>query len=246
VRASPDNLATAKNWFGDFRPDNSFGKPTAQQLIVYRLARAKPEEAVEIAKGIQHKTVRACTLAGLALRLKDRDRATGLFDAILDEIVADPNDFTMNNGGGGGTAAVVLFRAKQFGHRDLAGLRDKVLAARTPNDYRHRPDPEINFALALALTDPDTARPILARILPESERAKLDGVRRRNALVALALCDPAGAERAADALLVRVVEAKMGYDFTGIDMLAKLLSQPRLVTETAVHSGGLLVDFGEE
>jgi hypothetical protein len=244
VRAAEQDLATVKKWFGEFRPDNSFARHTARQLVAYRLARTKPDEAIEIARGIEDKTVRACTLAGLALRLKDRARAEKLFHPIMDEILGDPIGYY--NGGGGGTAAVILFRAKQFGHPDLAGLRDKVLAARTPKISNYGPDAEYTFTLALGLTDPDTARPILARALPEPARAKLEGLQQREALVALVVCDPDGAKVAVDALLARVVAAKKGYDYTGLDTLATLLSRPDQLAETALGSGRLLADFGEE
>jgi RNA polymerase sigma factor (sigma-70 family) len=244
VRAAEHDLATAKKWFGEFRPDNSFSKPTARQLVAYRLARTKPDEAIEIARGIEDRTVRATTLAGLALRLKDRARAEKLFHPVMDEILLEPNGYY--NGGGGGTSAIVLFRAKQFGHPDLAGLRDKVLAARAPRISNYGPDAEYQFALALGLTDPDTARPILARALPESARAKREGLPQREALVALVVCDPDGAKAAVDGLLARVVAAKKGYDHTGLDTLAALLSRPDRLAETALGSGRLLSDFGEE
>jgi hypothetical protein len=162
----------------------------------------------------------------------------------MDEILADPTGYY--NGGGGGTAAIILFRAKQFGHPDLAGLRDKVLAARIPVPSNYGPDAGYQFALALGLTDPDTARPILARVLPEAVRTKLEGLQHREALVALVVCDPDGAKVAVDALLARVVATKKGYDYTGLDSLAALLSRSDRLAETALGSGRLLVDFGEE
>ena len=103
----------------------------ACQFVAYRIVGSKPNEAIEVALGIEDRTVRACTLAGITLRLKDRGQAAGLLESAIDGIIADPHGYY--NGGGGGTAAIVLYRAKQFGHPDLAGLRDKVLAARTPS-----------------------------------------------------------------------------------------------------------------
>jgi hypothetical protein len=243
-RVAEHDLATAKKWFADFRPDNSFYKHNSRQWVAYRIVATKPDEAVEIARGIEDRTVRVCTLAGLATRLKDRETAAKLIESAIDGIVADPNSYY--NGGGGGTAAILLFRAKQMSHPDLAGVRDKVLAARNPNDARHGPDFEHTFALALALTDPDTARPILHRALPATERANLDGQRQREALVALVLCDPAGATLAVDGMIARAVKEKKGYDYTGLDTLAALLSQPDKLAEAAMRSGRLLVDFDEE
>jgi hypothetical protein len=245
ARVAEHDLATVEKWFADFRPDNSFARHYARQFVAYRIVRTKPDEAAEIARGIEDATVRACTLAGVAVRLKDRGRAAKLLESTIDEIVSDVNG-RYYNGGGGGTAAIVLFRAKQFGHPDLAGLRDKVLAARTPNPVRYGPDADYEFALALALTDPDTARPILARVLPDSERSKLDGLRQREALVALVLCDPAATKPVADALLARALQAKKGYDYTGLDTLAALLGRPDRLAETALGAGRFLVDFGEE
>jgi protocatechuate 3,4-dioxygenase beta subunit len=244
VRAATHDLPTAKKWFAEFRPDNSFTKSSARQQVAYRIARTKPDDAIDIARGIEDRTLRATALAGLTTRLTDRDRAAKLFDEALDRIVADPTGYY--NGGGGGTAAVVLFRAKQFGHPDLAALRDKVLAARAPMTGQNGMDSDDTFALALGLTDPDTAKALLARSLPDAERAKLDGGRRREALVALAVCDPAGAKTAADGVLARAVAAKKGYDYTGLDTLAKLLSRPDRPQETAFAAGRLLVDLGEE
>ncbi|QJW99976.1 MSCRAMM family protein [Frigoriglobus tundricola] len=244
ARVAEHDLATAKKWFAEFRPDNSFSRHIARQHAAYRLVSAKPDEAVEIARGIEDPTVRACTLAGVAVRLRDRTRAAKLLGTVIDDITADPTGYY--NGGGAGTAAVVLFRAKQFGHPDLAGLRDKVLAARTPLEARYGPRPGDTFVLTLALTDPDTARTILARVLPDPERPNLDGLQRREALVALVLCDPAGAKTAADAVLARALETKKGYSYTGLDTLVAILSRPDRFAETALESVHMIVDFTEE
>src|SRR5262249_42256700 len=80
-RAAEHDLATAKKWFADFRPDNSFSKHNSRQWVAYRVAATKPDEAIEIARGIEDRTVRVCTLAGLALRIKDRQKAAKLIDA---------------------------------------------------------------------------------------------------------------------------------------------------------------------
>jgi hypothetical protein len=42
------------------------------------------------------------------------------------------------------------------------------------------------------------------------------------------------------------VAAKKGYDDTGLDALAKLLSQPEQMAVVTFAAGRLLVDFGEE
>lgn len=47
-------------------------------------------------------------------------------------------------------------------------------------------------------------------------------------------------------ILTRSVAAKKGYDDTGLDALAKLLSQPEQMAVVTFAAGRLLVDFGEE
>src|SRR5205085_1525125 len=173
-------------------------------------------------ESIDEPTHRAVALAGVAVRLADKARAAKLIDEAVDRIIANPDGYYWNNGGGGGTAAPVLYRAKQLGHPDLAGVRDKVLAARNnPEDgpFRKANESADRVALALALTDPETARAILARALPPGERTKIDGGQNREALVALALADPAGATAAVDAVLARAVAAKKGFAHTGLDAL---------------------------
>src|SRR5262249_40014879 len=131
ARVAEIDLARAKQWQNDFRPDNTSTRHNAGQWIAYRVVRTNPDEAIAIAEGIADPTVRAVTLAGLASRLRDKARAVQLIDAVLDQIIANPTGYF--NGGAGGTAAVVLYRAKQIGHPDLDALRDKVLAARSPS-----------------------------------------------------------------------------------------------------------------
>src|SRR5205823_2693503 len=106
-------------------------------------------------------------------------------------IVDDPSGFN-NHGQGGGTAAVLLSYAKRINHPDLAGLRDRVLAARTPpsdHPFRDQIDPNVKVAEALALTDPDTARRMLDKVLPPAERIKVDLPQLANVMIAVALCD---------------------------------------------------------
>jgi RNA polymerase sigma factor (sigma-70 family) len=252
VRLAERDLSLAKKWLDDFRPDNSFAKHSSRQLMAYRLAARDPDEAVKLAESIEDRTLRVLTLAGLAPRiaLKDRGRAVKLIDATLDAIVANPTGYYVNNAGGGGTAALVMYRARQAGHPDLAGVRDRVLAARSaPPDngpFNANMDAGVRVALALALTDPVAARAILAQALPSAEYARLDGLRDRDKLVALALADPEGAVRVVDPLLERAIKAKRGYQFTGLNELAVVLTEPERLSAHVQRYGGLVWEFEEE
>src|SRR5204862_5156916 len=116
--------------YADFRPDNSLSRYLAPQQSAYRLAHTKPDAAVELAREITDPSTRAVTLAGVAVRLKDRARGLALIDEAMDRIVADASAPTrpLYYGGRGPAAAVVLFRAKPLGHPALAGLRAQVRA----------------------------------------------------------------------------------------------------------------------
>jgi hypothetical protein len=249
-RLAESDLPLARKWLADFRPDNSFAKHTAGALVAYRVVRTNPDDAIAVAQSIEDRTIRATTLAGLALRLRDRDKAVRLIDAAMDGIVADPTGYY--NGGGSGTAALVLYRAKQIGHPDLACLRDKVLAARPASRdgaFSRANGPDVTDAVALALTDPTTARDLLATRLLPGDLTALENLRNREPLLALALADPAAALRPVDELIGNAVARKKGYQYTGLDKLASVLCWPDRVggvAESALRAGWFLGDFEEE
>jgi hypothetical protein len=246
-RVAEADLPLARKWLADFRPDNSYSQHTARQRVAYRLARINPDEAVSVAEAIEDQTVRAVTLAGLATRLADRTRAAKLIDTVLDRIVADPAGYA--NGGADGTAALVLYRAKQIGHPDLAALRDKVLAARPSpptGPFATTNGPNVTPALALALTDPDTARLLLARTLAAKDLPLPDLWRNREPLLALALADPAAAVPVVDRLVAVAVKQRKGYQYTGLDALASTLADPDRLADHVIRYGRLFGDFEEE
>jgi hypothetical protein len=246
-RAAETDLPLAKKWLADFRVDNQYSRHTTRQWIAYRLARTNPDEAAAFAEGIEDPTVRAVTLGGLATRMEDKVRAAKLIDAAMDRILADPTGYS--NGGADGTAALVLYRAKQVGHPDLAALRDKVLAARTnppTGPFAGANGPNVTPALALALTDPDTARLLLARNLAAKDLPSPDGWRNREPLLALALADPAAVSPVVDELVAAAVKRKMGYQNTGLDALALALADPNHRADNFIRYGRLFGDFEEE
>jgi protocatechuate 3,4-dioxygenase beta subunit len=250
VRLAGRDLPTAKGWLADFRPGNSYAKDSAQQLMAYRLAAKDPDEAVALAESIDDRTIRALTVGGVAVRIapKDRARAAKLIDAALDRIVADPTGYSANNGGGGGTAALLLYRAKQAGHPDLAWVRDRVLAARSAasdGPFRPNQDAVLRFALALGLTDPDSARLMLARALPPAGYLHVYGLAECDKLFALALIDPGPAMAAVDAILARAVKSRQGYGPSGLLGLAKALTATDVAAAVA-RQAGLFWDFEEE
>lgn len=251
VRLAEVDLPTATKWLAELRPGNSLAQYSSRQQIAYRIALRDPSAALDLAQSIEVPTIRALTLAGVALRLasKNRERALETIDLALDRIVSDPVGYSDDNGGGAGTAAMVLYRARQVGHPDLAGARDRVLAARSPERLGPFPanrDVGVRAALALALTDPDSARPLLARALPSAAYGKLDGYRDRDKLLALALIDPPAARTALDAVLDRAVQAGQGYHNTGLIELAARLAQADRDLEGVARSAGLIEEFGEE
>ncbi len=142
-----------------------------------------------------------------------------------------------------------MFRAKEFGHPDLAGLRDKALAARdTPaaGPFRGSDDMAITFAAALALTDPDTARVLLARAVPPAERAAVTGIQQRETLIALALADPAAFGPVAEAVIARGRQERNGYLYTGLDAIALILTQPDRLGWNMTRYARLYGEFEEE
>src|SRR5262249_5123065 len=153
ARVAEVDLPRAKQRLSEFLPDNSLYLPNGGQWVAYRIVRTHPDEAIAIAEDIADPTIRAVTLAGLAYRLRDKARAVKLIDAALEHILANPTGNYI--GGTGGAAAVLLYRAKQIGHPDLAAVRDKVLALRSPSrtgPFEGANGPEVTEALALALT----------------------------------------------------------------------------------------------
>jgi protocatechuate 3,4-dioxygenase beta subunit len=246
IRLSETDLPLAKRWLEDFRASNSLSRVTVRQRMAYRLARRSPDEAVALAEGIDNMRFRAATLAGVAARLAaaDRARATRLLDAVLDDLAADhaPN-------GDGAMAALVLLRAKEAGHPDLASIRDRVLAMRpaaseAPLGYNY--DPVAQTALALALTDPETARVVLRRaLLPEGLKA-LNAPHARETLIALALVDPAALDREVDRLVAQAAKAKQGFRHGLLENLATLLTEPDQLAAKVTRSVGIYWEAEEE
>lgn len=246
-RLAETDLPRAKAWLADFRPDNSFARHIARQWVAYRIVRANTDEAVAVAEGIEDATIRAVTLAGLALRVKEKGRAVRLIDAAMDGILARPTGYY--NGGAGGTAAVVLWRAKQVGHPDLAALRDKALAAHSPRPsgaFARGNGPDVQEAIALALTDPATARVLLARHLQPGDLTDRTNLNNRDPLLATALADPAALAPAIDALIAGAVKGKTGYQYTSLDTLAAALADPDRIAENVLRAARFFSDFEEE
>jgi hypothetical protein len=247
ARAVEIDLPRAKQWLSEFRPgDNTFTRHNAGQWMAYRIVHTNPDEAIAVAEGIADPTIRAVTLAGLAYRLRDKARAIKLIDATLDQILANSTGYY--NGGAAGTAAVLLYRAKQIVHPDLASLRDKVLAVHSPartGPFAGANGPEVTEALALALTDPETARTLLARKLSPKDPA-LTKLGSREPLLALALADPAALTPAVDELVAADVKRKAGFQTTGLHTLVQVLAQPDHVRDNALRRAGLFADIEEE
>jgi RNA polymerase sigma factor (sigma-70 family) len=247
ARAAEIDLPLAKQWQTEFRPgDNTFTRYNTGQWIAYRLVRAHPDEAIVVAKAIADPTTRAGTLAGLAYRLQDKARAVKLIDAAMDHILANPAGYY--NWGAAATAAVLLYRAKQIGHPDLAALRDKVLAVRTPprtGPFEGANGPQVAEALALALTDPETARMLLPHKLSPKDPALVE-LGRREPLIALALTDPAALTPAVDKLVAAAVKRQSGFQNTSLHALALVLAQPDHVLDNAIRRTGRFADIEEE
>lgn len=245
-RAAEADLPLARKWFADFRPGSSFDRAAARQWVAFHLARSNPDKAVAIAEGIEDRTTRALTLAGLATRVEDKARAVKLIDVAMDRIVADPTGYS---DGADRAAALVLYRAKQIGHPDLAVLRDKVLAARPAADtgpFAGANGPAAKAALALALTDPDTARTLLARTVTAKDLPYPTIWWNREPALALALADPAAAGPVVDRLVAVVAKQKRGYEYGGLDRLAQTLADPDHVPKNGVQYGEFLGEFQEE
>jgi hypothetical protein len=164
----------------------------------------------------------------------------------MERILTDPAGYL--RGRAGATAALVLYRAKQVGHPDLAALRDKVLATRdTPSTGRlaEANGPDVADALALALTDPDTARTLLARRLSPKDPA-VASLGHREPLIALALADPAALTPVVDRLVAEAVKRRAGYQSTGLATLVRILTEPDRLLENVGRYSGLTVEYEDD
>jgi hypothetical protein len=209
-------------------------KGPAQQHIAYRLALSKTDDAVSIAEDIEDLSTKVVTLSGIAIRIKDHDRAIKLLDAAIDRVAAYSTDSARRATQCGAASSIVLFRAKQIGHPDLAGMRDKIISLRMAQEpFSSRAgELDIQTAIVLALTDPEAARVILARGIAEGADASTN----RHYLLALALADPVAAIPEVDAELTGIVKRQKGYAYCSLEGLAKLLSQPKLMLKNASRS----------
>jgi hypothetical protein len=242
IRVAESDLGLAKKWMTEFRPSQIIAKPVAQQKIAYHLAATNPDEAISFAHQIEDLNTRATTMAGVAIRLKDRQRAIQLIDDTIDRILADSTGYYRRNYQGGGVVGLILYRAKQLGHPDLAGLRDKIVTVRTsPDSYSpEHGKGDVEMAMYLALTDPETARTILSRGMAAGAQVENNW----DLPFALAVADPAGATSEMDAEVTRTVRAQHGYVNTRLERLARLLSQPDRLAENIIRKS--LFEYREE
>jgi hypothetical protein len=104
----------------------------------------------------------------------------------------------------------------------------------------------VAFAAGLALTDPATARLVLARAVPPAERAAVNGIRHREVLIALALADPGSFGPAADAAIAQGRRDRKGYLYTGLDAVALTLTDPDRLAENVARYARLFGEFEEE
>jgi hypothetical protein len=237
IRLADVDLPLAKRWLDELRPGS---RDSVSRRIADRLALRAPDEAVALVEGISDATYRVPALAEFAARMRstDRDRAFRLFERLLDEIAADRTGQFRQSGSGGAATALVLYRAKQAGHPDLASVRDRVLAARSrrpESPFQQNHDPNTQTAVVLALTDPDTAKMILDRFLPPGRIKDPADRFFRETVIALALADPAGLDPKVDALVAEAARAKEGFQYGPLADVAAILTDPEILEQRAVR-----------
>jgi hypothetical protein len=220
IRVARANLAIARKWLNDFRPSNNFTKSSAQQRIAFQLASTEPDVAVEIASQIEDSMYRYAALAGIAIRMKDHERAVKLIDATMDKILADVGWW--RGGTDGASAALLLYRAKEIGHPDLAALRDKTIAAGQLIASRGQDAHDLGMVKTLALTDPQAAR----RLLSQATSAGIPQYSEQTDLLGMAIADPIAAIPIVDATIAKLISKRKGFAYSGLDTLAVVLSCP--------------------
>jgi hypothetical protein len=104
----------------------------------------------------------------------------------------------------------------------------------------------VKVALALALTDPTSAKQVLDRALTPADRESWHRYQDREKLLALALADPANAKTAVDSAIAGIVRQKSGFVHTGVSALATVLTQPDRLYELVCRHGNFVGEFFED
>ncbi|MDB5309205.1 MAG: hypothetical protein JWO38_3407 [Gemmataceae bacterium] len=255
-RLAAVDLPGAKRLFDRFRVDNSSYPSEARLRVAFRIAAARPDEAVKVVEGVAERAYQFHGYLGLARRFApaDRGRAAKMIDAAFDLLDGQPEAFRSwgNFGGRAGFGATAVVRAREIGYPDVAGLVARTLAMRptgadawSPED---RADQLVNIAAALAIVDPGTARGVLAGVAPPDELPERASRQRRDWLFALALADPERATVLVDKLIDRAKEARNGgngLSQSGLVELGSILTDTDRLRTLTVY-GSLLREIDDE
>jgi hypothetical protein len=189
---------------------------------------------VRVAESIPLTIYRAEALAGVAARIGGRDPALArtLIDRALALCLDQPEEFrSWSNFGGRTTAAAwVAYEARRAGYADMASVTARVLATRPTSRYGHSPrdvaETLVKAAAALSLSDPGTARLVLAQAAPPAQPLSPELTDRREWLFACALADPERAVALVDRRIEAAKQSATGLSGSGLTELCQLLSAP--------------------
>ena len=212
ARIAASDLPKAKALLDKFKPANSFDLPYARLKIASRIYADKPDEAEAMVAAVTKSAIRVQGYVLLARKFAptDKPHAARMIDRAFAVLDSEEEKLSTwgSSGGRSGMAAVVIARAAETGYPDLAALIDRALALRpvgrkSIHSAREKQDDLVNTAAALALTDPATARRVLATVAPPDAYVDQALSHSRDWLFALALADPDRATLLVDKLLDR-------------------------------------------
>jgi protocatechuate 3,4-dioxygenase beta subunit len=238
-----DDIEQAQALLKDFEPWN---KTRALQRLAYRIAPARPADAVRMVEKFptqygREDREKAAAFGWLATAIAPRDKklAWSLIDRAF-ELYLHPKDRTSSYDSFGLPGALLAVQAHRVGYPDMESAIYRAIALRPTSKHDSNPvrikEANVMMAVILALVDPRPAKDILQSVEPyaESIGSGYSGIGHGEWIKAWALADPLRlmdlADRELDAAKDKSAVERVHRDLMEIAELLPASTENRLKT----------------